>query len=147
MKIRKAKKEDLGGFIKLRKEFNDEYFFNNPDLNKLNEKNIKKEFSGFDNKKRILLVAEDKNELIGFLIGTFVSNIYKKIGYIDDIFVKKKFRKQGIGGKLIKEFEKLMNKRKVKELMLGVSVKNKKALRFYKKLGFEIKHYQMEKEL
>ena len=48
------------------------------------------------------------------------------------------YQRQGLGGKLIRTFEKHMKKLKVKGIHLGTSEKNIKARPFYKKMGYKV---------
>ena len=93
---------------------------------------------------QILLLAEEDNQVIGYLAGSFYKKDYKH-GHIDDLFVSKKYRRNGIASELIKKFVKILKDMKIKTLCLDVSPKNKTAYRLYKKLGFGLAHYEMEK--
>jgi len=148
MRIRKTKKGDVKQYLKLKKQSLDEY------SNLINEKikrtnnDIKKEFNEFfSSQKRFLLFVEKNNEIKGYLIGSLIRSGYQKIGYIDDLFVSKNFRKEGAAKKLIEEFIKILKRNKIKKCRLGVNIKNNKAIRLYRNMGFEIKHYDMDKEL
>ena len=148
MRIRKAKKEDFEQYLKLKKHSLNEY------SNLINEKikrtnnDTKKEFNEFSSsKKRFLLFMEKDNKIKGYLIGSIIRSDYQKIGYIDDLFVLKNFRKKGAAKKLIEEFIKILKRNKIKKCRLGVNIKNNKAIKLYKDIGFEIKHYDMDKKL
>lgn len=148
MKIRKAKKEDFRQYLRLKKQSLNEY----PNL--INEKikrtnnDIKKEFNEFFlSKKRFLLFVEKDNEIEGYLIGSIIRSDYQTIGYVDDLFISKNFRKKGGAKKLIEEFIKILKRNKIKKCRLGVNIKNNKAIRLYRNMGFEIKHYEMDKKL
>ncbi len=142
MKIRKAKKEDLENYLELRKKWLKEY------RKRINKKKYIKEFNDIlSSKKRFLFIAEENKKVIGFLIGNIYFQNYKKIGYIDDIFVTKKERRKKVGTSLIKEFIKILRKRKIHKIKIGVEIKNEKAIEFYKKLNFKITYYEMEKKI
>lgn len=148
MKIRKAKKEDFRQYLRLKKQSLNEY------SNLINEKikrtnnDIKKEFNEFFlSKKRFLLFVEKDNEIEGYLIGSIIRSDYQTIGYVDDLFISKNFRKKGGAKKLIEEFIKILKRNKIKKCRLGVNIKNNKAIRLYRNMGFEIKHYEMDKKL
>lgn len=145
MEIRKAKRSDWGDYLLIRKETLGEY------LKKIKKKKvmlkdarIKKEFSGFFNKRRMFLVAEENGAMAGYLTGTFLKNAWQKTSYVDDVFILKEFRGRGIGSKLIKKFMDLSKTRGVRRFMLGVDVRNEKAIKLYKKLGFKISQYGVE---
>ena len=89
-------------------------------------------------------MVED-GEIKAYIIGSLLKNPYQCVGYVDDIFVRKSARKRGFGKILMKEFIKWAKSKKATKVRLGVRKNNKKAIRLYKKLGFEVKHYEMEK--
>ncbi len=146
VKIRQAKKSDLGQYVKLRKINLKEYFKIIGKKQKIISKQIEKEFKDLFSSKRFILIAEDE-VMKGYLIGTLITTPYAKEGYIDDIFVAQNFRLKNIGSSLIKELIKIFKKKKIKKFRLGVHLKNKKAIKLYKKLGFKITHYEMEKNV
>ena len=110
-------------------------------------KSMRNTFKSLFEKNRVFLVYEEQNRLLGFLLGTIIKNNLRHFGYIDDIFVEKNYRGKKIGSKLIKKYEEYLKKSKIKYIRLGVSIRNKKALDFYHKLGFDIYYYEMEKNL
>ena len=147
MKIRKATKKDFAEFEKLKKESIIEYSKLIKEKINLTEGQIKKEFGEFfTSKKRILLIVE-RPEVVGYLIGTLIISSYQKVGYMDDIFITKQYRRNGVGSSLINFFMDLLDKKKIKKAKLGVNLKNNKARKLYKKLGFKITHYDMERRI
>ncbi|MCK9596069.1 GNAT family N-acetyltransferase [Candidatus Pacearchaeota archaeon] len=146
MIIQKAKRKDLEEYLRLRKETLREYYKIKEEKILISDEKIKKEFLGLLNtKKRILLIAKENKQILGYLMGTILRNVWQKVGYLDDVLVKKDFRNKKIGSKLIKKFIKILNKKGIKKVRLGVDVKNKKAILLYKKLGFKIAQYEMSK--
>jgi len=147
MKIRKATKKDLRNYIIIKKEGLKEYSKIAKKRIILNNNQIKKElFEAISNPKRIILFVE--NEMLeGYIIGSIIVSEHKNYGYIDDIFIFSDYRKKGLATLLVREFIKILKKRKIRNIGLGVNIRNKKAIELYKKLGFEMKHYGMEKVL
>lgn len=88
--------------------------------------------------KTILLIAEENNQIIGFVWAHFIQYGFFKYGTIDEFFVKKGFRGKGIGGTLIKEAVKKLQNMKAKLILVGTEKENKEAIRLYKKIGFEL---------
>jgi len=62
--------------------------------------------------KGILLVKVEKDELIGVCFGTY--NLKEKWADLLGLVVKQNFRKKGIGSLLVKEFENIIKKKKLK---------------------------------
>ena len=102
-------------------------------------------------RKIIFLVAEEKTQIIGYIVG-----IDGKWGWSDnppkairiwDLEVLKKYRKKGIGTRLIKELEKISKKRGAKFLSLNIWKKNKPALKVYKNNKFDLFSYEMVKKI
>ncbi len=149
MEIRKAKKGDFKEYLKLKRE-------EEKDLSKRVDKRIsypkdnvlKKEFNkSLSSNKSIILVVEKNKELIGYLHGSYFRNPYNKGGYVEDIFVLKKFRRIGIANKLIRLLIRNLRKKKYDIIQLSANVKNKEAIKLYKKLNFELYHYDFKKKI
>ncbi len=102
-----------------------------------------KEFveDGFKRKNMCTYVAEEDDELIGFLNVVIRErlDIFKetKIGMILDVFVKEERRGEGIGSLLVKRAEEWFEKKGVKSAVLTVSPNNEKAVEFWEEKGYE----------
>lgn len=83
------------------------------------------------------IVAEIAHKIIGFLIGVKINQEKAKILMLS---VSENYRKQNIGSELLMRFLKEMEIEKVRVLELEVRTDNQKALEFYMKHGFNIKH-------
>jgi len=148
MKIRKATLKDSEVYAQLREENVKEY-------SKIIGKKItssrnkaKKELVGIiKDKKRGLLFAQEKEKIIGYVLYSIIITEWNKFLYVDDIFVKKEHRREGIGKALIDKLIEIMGQKGIKKCRLGVSIKNNKAFSFYKKLGFKTMHYEMDLDI
>lgn len=116
------------------------------DLDKLAGKEIKwwqplskLEFLKILKHKKLLYVAEEKGEIIGYLSGTIKG---KKL-ILENVFVKKEFRKKGVATELIKKFSSDWENKDMKETRLHCPERLKE---FYEKLGFRITALVMKKE-
>lgn len=87
-----------------------------------------------------IVIAEENKEVIGYFMGAIEKAPQyihpKRIGVIFDAFIKKEYRKQGIGKKILKELLRWFKKKKVKHIELTVDARNKIGLRAWKKFGF-----------
>src|SRR3989344_3366455 len=138
VKIRKAKREDFEEYLELKKKSLKEYSIITQQKIPINLQEIKKEFEEFFvSPKRFLLIIKENNAYAGFLIGTLITYVFKKTGYIDDIFIKKEFRRRGFANLLIKNFILVTKKKEAQKLRLGVNPRNGNAIKLYKKLGFK----------
>lgn len=73
----------------------------------------------------------------GVLVGYCVSTISKEqLGEIESIFVEEYFRSSGIGDNLMKYAMAWMREKSVNRIILGVSVGNEEAIKFYGRYGF-----------
>jgi len=94
----------------------------------------------FPKKNVKIFVAWDQKKIIGFLIAKIKKTKYffkpRFIGIISRIFVENDFRKKGIGMRLVEKALEWFKKRKIKFVEVVCHSKNKKALNFWKKLGF-----------
>jgi len=148
MNIRRAKKNDFNNYYSFRIESLKELSKISGEKLVVSLKIIKKEFNDIlKSKKRFLLFSVDKGQTCGLLLGSLFKNVYITSGYIDDIFIKKEYRRKGYAKKLIESFIKITKNKKATKVRLGLRTKNKKALKLYKKLGFKIKYYEMERKI
>lgn len=87
----------------------------------------------------IIYIALDKEKVIGYLAGSINiqgSYVTKSLAEIDNMFVLELYRKYGIGTKLINAFKNYCSQNKIEELKVTASAKNKNAIGFYMKNGF-----------
>ncbi|HOG74174.1 MAG TPA: ribosomal protein S18-alanine N-acetyltransferase [Methanofastidiosum sp.] len=80
------------------------------------------------------LVVENKEEVIGFVIGI----TQKDEGHILVIAIRDDYKKKGIGTFLMKKLMDIYEKNGIKKLKLEVRVSNVPAISMYKRLGFKI---------
>jgi ribosomal-protein-alanine acetyltransferase len=83
------------------------------------------------------LVVIDQQQLIGFLVGIKTAPATARILMLS---ILSRYRKQGIGTALLKEFLTIMRHLSVTEVELEVRTTNQGALAFYKKQGFTLQH-------
>ena len=91
-------------------------------------------------KNSAVFIAEDKGP-IGIIIATYfmplrISKFTRK-GYVSNLYVKKNYRNNGIGKKLLNISLKWLKENKVKYISLEIHLENKNALKFYRNLGFK----------
>ena len=95
----------------------------------------------FKKESSIILVAEKGERVIGYLLGEVRERLpFQRLqitGYIWDIVVTAGERKRGIGSRLLEKAFQFFKDRDLDTVMLNVSEKNRSALRFYEKHGFE----------
>lgn len=73
----------------------------------------------------------------GLYIGYCISTINKELmGEIESLFVKKEYRKYGLGDKLMNNAIEWLNSKGAKTKRIGVAEGNENILEFYKKYGF-----------
>jgi ribosomal-protein-alanine N-acetyltransferase len=83
----------------------------------------------------LYLVAKDRNEVVGYVIGIIQYNVR---GHIVSIAVKKSERRKGIGRLLLTELERRFKIYNCKYSYLEVNIDNKDAINFYRKMGYFI---------
>ncbi len=120
--IRKAKKTELKDIKKL--------IDSSEEMDTI-EETFNEKYYGRILDKGILLVAAEDEKIIGVIFGTYNS----KEGWADllGLVIKKRFRKKGIGTRLVKEFERSAEKKKLKTIDLYA---DKNQLKLFKKLGY-----------
>jgi GNAT superfamily N-acetyltransferase len=143
--IRKAKTKDLKQLNALNKEL--QLQMQRFRMKKLPKKQLEKEKFSKTGLKGAF-VAEAEGTLVGF--ACFNPNALDnewcgKCIELEEIFVKPKFSGKKLGKHLLEKLLQQARKKKA-NIRLMMSPKNKKALSFYKKHGFETVGYEMVKK-
>jgi len=92
-----------------------------------------------DKNTRVLLAELDDN-IIGLVQGTVECRsdyMPKRVGQVSLAHVVKRFRRKGVGRRLVKELCRFFNSNKVENLTVRYIIGNKEAEGFWRKLGFE----------
>ena len=92
-------------------------------------------------KNKIVFLAKRKNEVIGYLAGGIAaedSYVTVKFGKIENIFVDEKYRKFGVGTKLIDVFKDYCLGKGADYVKVTAYALNERAINFYRKNGFEV---------
>lgn len=87
-----------------------------------------------------VIVAILNNEIVGYLAGTInEKGSYENVQYgeINNMFIKDSCRGYGVGKSLVSEFKLYCKNNGINNLIVTASAKNKNAINFYKKNGFE----------
>ncbi|HZJ74608.1 MAG TPA: GNAT family N-acetyltransferase [Perlabentimonas sp.] len=144
MRIRKGKLNDIDqvtkygiNMLKLHAEL-DPYFTPVEDADIMYRKFLKSCLSSED---RLLLVAEDKNRVVGYAAAEIQarSPIFKvsKNGYINDVFVEEEYRKLGIATKFLSELNEWFKSRSIEHIELSVISKNAVGKKAWARFGFD----------
>lgn len=92
-----------------------------------------------------LAVAEADGEVAGYVLGfdhrTFFAN--GRVAWVEEIMVAETFRRQGIGGRLMKAFEAWAAGREAQMIALAT----RRAAEFYRALGYEESAAYLRKSL
>ncbi|WP_373073107.1 GNAT family N-acetyltransferase [Sulfurimonas sp.] len=86
-----------------------------------------------------IFVVEKKGKVVGMvnILYTYSTALGKKVAILEDMVVLKKYRKNGMGTKLLKKVLKILNDSGVERVTLLTDFDNVDAHRFYKKEGFK----------
>ena len=104
-------------------------------------------------KKGKVYLAKSGNDFIGYIAGYIVPNkkdfeTYTwKRGYVDELYLEEKYRRLGIGKKLLGKIEDYFRSQKCDTIGFNALFANKNALEFYGKLGFEKRSLFLSKAL
>ena len=79
-------------------------------------------------------IAEDNNKVVGIIA---ITPINDKTGEIKRFYVRKKFRRQGIGKQLLNVCLEYAQKQGFQKIILWTDIRYKEAQAFYLKNGFE----------
>lgn len=91
-------------------------------------------------KKRVdgaCLVAEENGKIIGAVIAVKILTFYPKAATVNTIFVRKEYRKRGVGNSLMEKCLEGLKKKGITNISLTVDMKNKNAIPLYEKHGFK----------
>jgi diamine N-acetyltransferase len=86
-----------------------------------------------------IVVENEKKEIVGMAIYSFT--YYSWVGkslYLDDLYVKEKYRNNKIGTKILKRIFQIAQKSHCNRLRWQVGDWNKQAIKFYQRLGADI---------
>ena len=97
----------------------------------------------------MFFVAEENGKIIGYIEGSVFKNYdifkIKKKGLIDTLYVLPKYRKKGVAKKLVNEILKWFRSKGIKHFTLGTHALHKKAILFWKHMGFKEYNYRFKK--
>ena len=97
-------------------------------------------------------LAEDDGQPVGYLIGKIATKVpksrtIKKRAILDNMFVLKKYRNKGIGGRLVKKFITWAKENGADNLRVTAFAGNKGAIRFYRQNRFRDYNLTLEMRL
>jgi ribosomal protein S18 acetylase RimI-like enzyme len=144
MKIRKLKKEDVKQVALLRYKLYLTWDAMDP-IDKMDKKYFKSQkhynllAKWARDKKYLILVAEDNGKIVAFFNSYIMERApyLQKVGYMAEGYVDPKYRKQGIGAKMIDDTNKWFKKNKLKWTVLSTHSLDKNANKFWKNRGFK----------
>ncbi|WP_342430300.1 GNAT family N-acetyltransferase [Neobacillus sp. FSL H8-0543] len=141
MNVREIKISDAENFANLTQqvEGSSQYMLWEAGERNIQSENQLKMIRGMeDTENSTILVAENNNNLIGFLLAKGGNARRNKHSAYIVIGILKEYRGKGIGTKLFNELEQWASNHKICRLELTVVTKNEAGLSLYKKVGFEI---------
>ena len=69
-------------------------------------------------------------------VGYALASVEHDVGEIDSIFVVSKYRRKGLGKKLMEKSQRWLAEQNVKKISISVAEGNESAFPFYQKLGY-----------
>ena len=155
MKIRKAQIKDLKEIDEIYQEGQlDEEKNKSPRKSKKEilkelEESKKGRLSGFrkaiNSSKENFLVCEEDNKVIGF--GDAVLSNKKRNAEIALIYVKREYRRKGIGKKIMRELLRWLKEKGENKVFATTNIENKSSINLNRKAGFKESIIIMEKKL
>ncbi len=151
MNIRPAVEGDIEDIINLAFEFEDylDELESTPESERVPWETIRKVFlEGFSDPKHVVLVVEEEDMIIGFSdIWVYPEFIHGgQTAYLNNFFITDKFRRKGVGSKLLKETIKKAKGRDAVAMHISVLPENIIAQNFYRKnnITWEIKMFDLK---
>ena len=150
MNIRTAREDDIEAAINLAFEFEDylDELESTPESERVPRETVRRMFlEGFSDPKHVKLVVEEGEAIIGFSdIWVYPEFIHGgQTAYLNNFFITEKFRRRGIGSKLLKVTIEKARERDAVALHISVLPENVMAQDFYRKnkITYEIKMYDL----
>ena len=91
-------------------------------------------------KNEIVFVAEVEEKIVGYLAGSIceqISYITETFAELDNMCIDDEYRRFGIGTLLMDEFKKYCKEKNMQNIKVTASAKNRRAIQFYMRNGFE----------
>jgi ribosomal protein S18 acetylase RimI-like enzyme len=86
-----------------------------------------------------VFVARDGNEVKGFIWVIYYEHIRNKgVGIIEELYVDDRYRKRGIGKKLVSKAIEYLKKKHILVMLVTTDPHMTRAKKFYKAVGFKI---------
>lgn len=156
MKIKKAEIKDIEQMVSILEQISKLHYENRPSIFKEKSKaEIEKMAVDLINDidKKIIITTDNKSKIYGLLVYKIkkvkehINLKDSKILWVKELGVDEKYRKRGIGKKLLEEAEKIAKELKCKRIELNCWNFNKDAIKFYKSIGMNTQRKIMEKEI
>lgn len=101
--------------------------------------------------RRAVFVAMEKDRAVGMITGRIYTTLpirrFPRKGHISNLFVMPGHRRKGVAMKLVRALLGWFREEGIKDVHLGVFLKNKSALAMFRKLGFGEYAMEMKKRL
>lgn len=154
IEIKKAVKEDKAAFVELsieltkfNKRQHDKYYNDFNEVLDVRRIRCENKFEEIDKKSNMLiLMAYSGKKAVGYT-KSYIIDQKLRVGYCNELYIKKEARGLGIGKKLLDESLKWMKQKKAVRAMMSVYLWNDGAKGFYEKEGFEAYAVSYEKKI
>jgi GNAT superfamily N-acetyltransferase len=127
-----AKRENLVNILELYKQLN-------PTNNDFSIENANKIWDKIENENIKYFVAKDNDKIIGSCYIIIIPNLTfngKSIGYIENVITDEKYRRKGIGKKIMEMAINYARKENCYKIVLQSGIKRTTAHKFYEAIGF-----------
>ncbi len=127
--IRQATTEDASIILELIKEFAG--YLGKSDMVKVSIDDLTESKSSYG-----CLLIETAGQTVGYALYNYAFHTWSgKSIYVDDIYVKEAFRRQGVGRRIVNELYKIANENDCCDIRWQVLDWNKSAIAFYENIG------------
>jgi GNAT superfamily N-acetyltransferase len=127
-----AKRENLVNILELYKQLN-------PSNNDFSIRNANKIWDKIENENIKYFVAKDNDKIIGSCYIIIIHNLTyngKSIGYIENVITDEKYRRKGIGRKIMEMAINYAKGENCYKIVLQSGIKRTTAHKFYEAIGF-----------
>jgi len=132
MKLRNATKKDVNKIYSFGKKIHELGFSSKYPFHWQSEL-----LEAVDDKNSILIIAEERGEIAGFLLAKIIFHRTGGWCMLDNIAVEKSFRGEGISDLLLKKLYSILKKNKVHYVQVLEEIHYKNTRKFWKHEGFK----------
>lgn len=94
-----------------------------------------------------IFILEDEGTVAGFVWVAVRMDLQGAFGSVDQVYLKPAYRRQGLGRLLMEAAENFIQQQGLRTARLYVTRENQDAVNLYRRLGYDVTRYEMERPI